>query len=54
MLFRETINEQHYIKYRRVSNRVKTEVRKAVRYVEKQIAIEAKANPKAFYKYARL
>ena len=35
------------------SNRVKTEVRKAVRDFERQIANEAKANPKAFYKYAR-
>ena len=53
MLYRETRNEQHYIEYRRASNRVKTEVRKAVGDFERQIAREAKANPKAFYKYAR-
>ena len=53
MLYRETRNEQHYIEYRRASNRVKTEVRKAVQDFERQIAGEAKANPKAFYKYAR-
>ena len=53
MLYCETRNEQHYIEYRRTSNRVKTEVRKAVRDFERQIAGEAKANPKAFYKYAR-
>ena len=35
------------------SNRVKTKVRKAVRDFERLIAKEAKANPKAFYKYAR-
>ena len=51
--YRETRDEQDYIKYRRTSNRVKTEVRKAVRDFERQIANEAKANPKAFYKYAR-
>ena len=53
MLYRETRNEQHYIEYRRASNRVKTEVRKAVRDFERQIAREAKANPKAVYTYAR-
>ena len=47
MLYRETRNEQHYIEYRRASNRVKTEVRKAVRDFKGQIAREAKANPKA-------
>ena len=45
-------NEQHYIEYRRASNRVKTEVRKAVRDFKGHIAREAKANPKSFYKYA--
>ena len=36
MLYRETRNEQHYIEYRRASNRVKTEVRKAVRETDSQ------------------
>ena len=40
-----------YVKYRRASNRVNAEVRKAVRDFEKSIASEAK--PKAFYKYVR-
>ncbi len=42
-----------FCKYRRASNIVKTEVRNAVREFEKQIAGEAKRNPKAFYRYAR-
>ena len=41
------------MKYRRASNRVKAEVRKAFRDFKKMIASEAKTNPKAFYKYAR-
>ena len=53
MLYRETRDEQHCITYKRASNRVKTEVRKAVRDFERQIAREAKANPKALYKYVR-
>ena len=50
--YRETRDEQDYIKYRRTSNRVKTEVRKAIRDFERHIDNDAKANPKAFYKYA--
>ena len=42
-----------YINYRRSANRVKAEVRKAVRTFEKRIATEAKKNPKAFFNYAR-
>ena len=52
-LYREYRDEQHFIEYRRPSNRVKTEVRNAVREFEKQIAGEAKRNPKVFYRYAR-
>ena len=52
-LYREYRDEQHFIEYRRACNRVKTEVRNAVREFEKQIAGEAKRNPKAFYRYAR-
>ena len=52
-LYREYRDEQHFIEYRRASNKVKTEARNAVREFEKQIAGEAKRNPKAFYRYAR-
>ena len=52
-LYREYRDEQHFIEYRRASNKVKTEVRNAVREFEKQIAGEVKRNPKAFYRYAR-
>ena len=41
-LYREYRDEQHFIEYRRASNRVKTEVRNAVREFGKQIAGEAK------------
>ena len=52
-LYREYRDEQHFIEYRRASNKVKTEVRNAVREFEKQIAGEAKRNPKSFYRYER-
>ena len=52
-LYREYRDEQHFIEYRRASNRVKTEVRNTVREFEKKIAGEAKRNPEAFYRYAR-
>ena len=42
-----------YVQYRRAYNRVKAEVRKAVRDFEKRIATEVKTNPKGFFKYAR-
>ena len=53
MLYGESIDEQHYFKYRRALNRVRTQMRKAVRDVDRKIAREAKANPKAVYMYAR-
>ena len=49
--YRGTRDEPDYIKYRS-KIRVKTKVMK-VRDFERQIANVAKANPKAFYKYAR-
>ena len=52
-LYRNTRDEKDYVQYRRASNRVKAEVRKAVRDFEKRIATEVKTNPKAFFKYAR-
>ena len=52
MLYRESRDEQHYIEYRRAVNRVRTGMRKAVRDFDRQIARDAKVNPKAFYKYA--
>ena len=53
ILYGESRDEQHYIEYRRALNRVRTGMRKAVRDFDSQIAREAKANPKAFYMYAR-
>ena len=41
------------VQYRRASNRVKAEVRKAVRDFEKRIATEVRTDPKGFFKYAR-
>ena len=40
------------VRYRRASNRVKAEVRKAVRDFENRIATEVQTNPKGFLKYA--
>ena len=51
--YRQSRDNADYVSYRRATNRVKTEVRKAVRTFEKRIAGEAKKNPKAFYNYAR-
>ena len=51
--YRQSREGTDYINYRRAANRVKAEVRKAVRTVEKRIATEAKQNPKAFFNYAR-
>ena len=52
-LYRNTRDDKDYVQYRRASNRIKAEVRKAVRDFEKLIATEVKANPKGFFKYAR-
>ena len=51
--YRQSREGTDYINYRRSANRVKAEVRKAVRTFEKIIAMEAKKNPKAFFNYAR-
>ena len=51
--YRQSREGTDYINYRRSANRVKAEVRKAVRTFEKMIAMEAKKNPKAFFNYAR-
>ena len=50
--YRQSREGTDYIYYRRSANRVKAEVRKAVRTFEKRIAMEAKKNPKAFFNYA--
>ena len=50
--YRQSREGTDYINYRRAANRVKAEVRKAVRTFEKRIATEAKKNPKAFFNYA--
>ena len=51
--YRQSREGTYYINYRRAANRLKAEVRKAVRTFEKKIATEAKRNPKAFFNYAR-
>ena len=52
-LYRNTQYDKDHVQYRRASNRVKAEVRKAVRDFEKLIATEVRINPKGFFKYAR-
>ena len=52
-LYCNTRDDKDYVQYRRASNRVNDEVRKAVRAFEKLIATEVKTNPKGFFKYAR-
>ena len=52
-LYCNTRDDKDYVQYRRASNLVKAEVRKAVRDFEKRIATEVKTNPKGFFKYAR-
>ena len=47
-LYREYRDEQHFIEYRRASNKVKTETRNAVREFEKQIAGGGKTKPQGF------
>ena len=51
--YRQSREGTDYINYRRAANRLKAEVRKAVRTFEKRIATEAKKNPKSFFNYAR-
>ena len=51
--YRQSREGTDYINYRRAANRVKADVRKAIRTFEKGIATEAKRNPKAFFNYAR-
>ena len=52
--YRQSGEGTDYINYRKAANRVKAEVRKAVRTFEKRIATEAKKNPfEAFFNYAR-
>ena len=48
-LKRNNRDDKDYVQYRRASNRVKTEVRKAVRDFEKLSATEVKTNPKEKY-----
>ena len=52
-LYLNTRDEKDYVQFRRASNRVKVEVRKAVRDFKKRIATEVKTKPKGFFKYAR-
>ena len=50
--FKETKQYSDYLEYVSARNAAKSEIRKAVRDYEKEIAKCAKTNPKAFYRYA--
>ena len=47
----ETKDGRDYVEYCKARNQAKWETRKAIREFEKKIAMEAKKNPKAFYRY---
>ena len=49
--YKRTREGEDYLEYAKARNSVKTEVRKAVRDYEKEVAKQSKRNPKAFYKY---
>lgn len=49
--YKETREGKDYLEYARERNAVKSEVRKAVRDYEKEVAKQSKRNPKAFYRY---
>ena len=50
--YMETRDQKQYKDYVKLRNQVKSEVRKAKRIMEKDIAKNAKENPKKFWKYA--
>jgi len=49
--YKRTREGEDYLEYAKARNSVKSEVRKAVRDYEKEVAKQSKRNPKAFYKY---
>jgi len=49
--YRRTKKPDDYIEYRKVRNKAKSDLRKAVLNYEKKLAKEARNNPKAFYRY---
>ena len=49
--YMETKNEKHYAEYCRVRNQVRTLSRKLQKQYELKLAIDAKSNPKAVWKY---
>jgi len=49
--YKQSREGQDYLAYAKARNNAKTETRRAVREFEKEIALQAKKNPKAFYKY---
>ena len=49
--YKATRDGMDYLEYVKARNAAKTEIRKAVRDYEKEVAKLAKRNPKAFYKY---
>ena len=51
--FKTTMEQSDYSLYTRARNQAKWATRKAVQDFEKNIAREAKSNPKAFFKYAK-
>jgi hypothetical protein len=50
--YRETGDKQKYQEYAKTRNQVKSAIRKAKANMEKEIAPNAKSNPKIFWKYA--
>ena len=50
--YRETGDKKKYQEYAKTRNQVKSAIRKAKANMEKEIAQNAKSNPKIFWKYA--
>ena len=49
--YKQTREGKDYIEYTRARNAAKADMRRAVRDYEREIARQAKRNPKAFYRY---
>ena len=49
--YKQTREGKDYIEYTRARNAAKADTRRAVRDYEREIAKQAKKNPKAFYRY---
>ena len=46
-------SEEEKIQFRRIRNQIRSLTRKSKKILEKNIAKNAKSNPKAFYKYSQ-